>query len=182
MMMLPCAFWPLAEHASFGQNCFDASIGSVHVCICYSMPMDACFFNHSFPFHRIVGFYQLAHVELFTPKPDDTLWFFKDLLGLEESGREGQSVYLRAYEDFYHHTLKVTEAPQAGSGHVAWRTTSPQALERRVKAIEATGLGKGWIEGDLGHGRAYQFTTPDGHKMELLWDVDYYQAPPEKRT
>src|SRR5207253_1572758 len=58
MMMLPCAFWPLAEHASFGQNCFDASIGSVSVCICYSMPMDACFFNHSFPFHRIVGFYR----------------------------------------------------------------------------------------------------------------------------
>ena len=55
--MLPCAFWPLAEHISFGQNCFDASIGSVSVCICYSMPMDACFFNHSFPFHRIVGFY-----------------------------------------------------------------------------------------------------------------------------
>ena len=125
---------------------------------------------------------QLAHVELLTPKPDDTLWFFKELLGMEESGRQGQSVYLRAYEDFYHHTLKITESVQAGSGHVAWRATSPQALERRVAALEATGLGKGWIEGDLGHGRAYQFTTPDGHKMELLWDVDYYQAPPEKRT
>jgi catechol 2,3-dioxygenase len=125
---------------------------------------------------------QLAHVELLTPKPDDTLWFFKELLGMEESGRQGQSVYLRAYEDFYHHTLKITESVQTGSGHVAWRATSPQALERRVVALEATGLGKGWIEGDLGHGRAYQFTTPDGHKMELLWDVDYYQAPPEKRT
>jgi len=125
---------------------------------------------------------QLAHVELLTPKPDDTLWFFKELLGMEESGRQGQSVYLRAYEDFYHHTLKITESAQTGSGHVAWRATSPQALERRVVALEATGLGKGWIEGDLGHGRAYQFTTPDGHKMELLWDVDYYQAPPEKRT
>ena len=40
---------------------------------------------------------QLAHVELLTPKPDDTLWFFKELLGMEESGRQGQSVYLRAY-------------------------------------------------------------------------------------
>ena len=111
---------------------------------------------------------QLAHVELLTPKPDDTLWFFKELLGMEESGRQGQSVYLRAYEDFYHHTLKITESVQTGSGHVAWRATSPQALERRVVALEATGLGKGWIEGDLGHGRAYQFTTPDGHKMESL--------------
>jgi catechol 2,3-dioxygenase len=125
---------------------------------------------------------QLAHVELLTPKPDETLWFFKELLGLEESDREGQSVYLRAYEDFYHHTLKVTESPQAGMGHVAWRTTSPQALERRAKAIEATGLGKGWSDGDQGHGRAYQFTDPDGHNMEILWDVDYYQAPPEKQT
>src|SRR5260221_7756665 len=125
---------------------------------------------------------QLAHVELLTPKPDDTLWFFKELLGLEESGREGQAVYLRAYEDCYHHALKVTESVQAGMGHVAWRTTSPQALERRAKAIEATGLGKGWIEGDLGHGRAYQFTSPDGHKMEPFWDVNYYKAPPEKRT
>ena len=44
----------VAEHASFGQNCFDASIGSVGVCICYSMPIDAYFFKPSFPFHRIV--------------------------------------------------------------------------------------------------------------------------------
>jgi hypothetical protein len=27
---------------------------------------------------------QLAHVEILTPKLNDTLWFFKDLLGLEE--------------------------------------------------------------------------------------------------
>ena len=59
---------------------------------------------------------QLAHVELLTPKPDDTLRFFKDLLAMEETTREGQSVYLRAYEDFYHHTLKVTESPKAGMG------------------------------------------------------------------
>ena len=39
--------WPLAEHASFGQNCFDASIGSEFVCISYSMPMDAGFFKSS---------------------------------------------------------------------------------------------------------------------------------------
>lgn len=125
---------------------------------------------------------QLAHVEILTPKLNDTLWFFKDLLGLEETERSGKSVYLRAYEDYYHHSLKVTEADQPGLGHVAWRTTSPQALERRVQAIEAVGLGRGWIDGDHGHGRAYQFTTPDGHLMELFWDVEYYQAPEAMRT
>jgi hypothetical protein len=29
--MVPAPILPLAEHASFGQNCFDASIGSVLV-------------------------------------------------------------------------------------------------------------------------------------------------------
>jgi catechol 2,3-dioxygenase len=125
---------------------------------------------------------QLAHVELLTPKPDETLRFFKELLGLEETEREGQSVYLRAYEDFYHHTLKLTEAAKPGLGHVAWRTTSPQALDRRVAAIETSGLGLGWSEGDRGHGPAYRFTTPAGHPMELLWEVAYYEAPAERRS
>ncbi len=125
---------------------------------------------------------QLAHLELLTPKPDQTLRFFTDLLGLQETEREGQSVYLRAYEDFYHHTLKVTEAPKPGLGHVAWRTTSPQALQRRVAAIESSGLGLGWSEGDRGHGPAYRFTTPAGHPMELLWEVAYYQAPVEQQS
>lgn len=62
---------------------------------------------------------QLAHVEIFTPDPDGTLWFFKELLGMQETTREGQSVYLRAYEDFYHHTLKVTERKEPGLGHIS---------------------------------------------------------------
>ncbi len=60
--MLPSPILPLAEHASLGQNCFDASIGSVWFCIPYSMPMNAWFFKSSFPFHRLVGLYhQLEH-------------------------------------------------------------------------------------------------------------------------
>ena len=76
----------------------------------------------------------------------------------------------------------MTAAPRAGLGHVAWRARSPQALERRVAAIEATGLGRGWIDGDVGHGRAYRFDTPEGHPMELLWEVDYVTAPAGQET
>jgi catechol 2,3-dioxygenase len=115
---------------------------------------------------------QLAHVELLTPVLGGTLRFFKDLLGMQETEREGRSAYLRGYEDQYHHSLKVTAAPRAGLGHVAWRARSPQALERRVVAIEATGLGRSWINGEIGHGRAYRFDTPEGHRMERFWDVD----------
>src|SRR6266545_4151737 len=121
-------------------------------------------------------------VQLLTPEPERTIWFFKDLIGLQETTRDGKSVYLRAYEDFYHHTLKLTEAPAAGLGHVAWRTTSAQALERRVASIEQTGLGVGWADDEVGHGPAYRFSTPDGHLMEVLWEVEYADIPPSERS
>ena len=125
---------------------------------------------------------QFAHIELLTPDLEGTLRFFADLLGMQETERRDRSIYLRGYEELYHHSLKVTEAPHAGLGHVAWRTRSPQALARRVAAIEATGLGRGWTDGDAGHGRAYRFETPEGHPMELFWDVDYATAPAGEET
>ncbi len=115
---------------------------------------------------------QLAHVEILTPEPERSLWFFKELLGMDETARVEQSVFLRAYEEFYHHSLKITEAAQPGLGHVAWRCTSPQALQRRAQAIEASDLGRGWVEDELGHGPAYQFATPAGHLMEIFWEVE----------
>src|SRR5258708_39024773 len=63
MTILPCSCWPLAEHALFGQNGFDASLGSVFVCINDSMPMDACFFKPPCSFHRLVESYRPELVE-----------------------------------------------------------------------------------------------------------------------
>src|SRR5262249_17140302 len=45
-----------------------------------------------------------------------------------------------------------------------------------------SGLGHGWRDGDLGHGPAYRFSTPGGHPMELLWEVEYYRAPDGERS
>jgi catechol 2,3-dioxygenase len=63
-------------------------------------------------------------------------------------------------------------------GHFAFRTTSPEALERRVKLLEGGGYGKGWVEDELGHGPAYAFRTSDGHSMELYYETEWYAAPP----
>ena len=103
---------------------------------------------------------------------------------MEEEAREGQSVYLRGWGDYLRYSLKLTEAPQAGLGHLALRAWSPEALERRVAAIEATGLGLGWIDGDVGHGPAYRFTDPDGHVFELYYEAERYvaaRAPASRR-
>lgn len=121
----------------------------------------------------------LGHVELFTPKPDESLRFFVDVLGLTESGREGRSVYLRGWDDYEFHTLKLTESRRAGMGHVAFRAQSPEALQRRVAKLESMGCGIGWTDGDLGHGPAYQARDPDGHVFEIYYETRWYEPPAE---
>ena len=131
---------------------------------------------------KIFDVAQLAHVEILTPTPEKTIEFFVKMIGLEIVETIGEQTYLRAYEENYKYSLIITKSDEPGLGHVAWRTTSPQALERRVKAIEASGYGIGWENDSNGHGPAYQFTTPDGHKMEVLWEVDYYECAEENRS
>ena len=123
----------------------------------------------------------LGHVELLTPKPEESLWYFRDVLGMTVAHTEGDSVFLRGFGDWELACLKLTASSDAGLGHLAFRTVSEEALERRARALEATGLGRGWIDGDVGHGRAYQFHDPDGHVLELYYEAERYQAPPELR-
>lgn len=130
------------------------------------------------PVHDIA---HLGHVEILTDKPEESLDFFTRVFGLTESGRAGDSVYLRAFDDYEFHSLKLTAAKTTGMAHAAYRAASPQALERRVKAIEALGTGIGWRDGDEGHGPAYRFHDPDGHVFEIYYETRRYQAPPELR-
>ncbi|WAH42547.1 VOC family protein [Alicyclobacillus fastidiosus] len=119
----------------------------------------------------------LGHVELLTAKHDASVQFFTDVLGMEVVAESGPSTYLRCWGDYEEYSLKLTASQDAGVGHTALRAMSRGALERRVRAIEAAGAGIGWIEGDLGHGKAYQFRGADGHLMELYYESKRYQPP-----
>ena len=123
----------------------------------------------------------IGHVELLTPEADASLAFFVDVLGMELEARDGDSVYLRGWGTYQRYDLKLTASDTSGLGHMALRAWSPEALERRVGAIEATGYGLGWHEGDLGHGPAYRFTDPDGHVLELYYDTERYEPPEHLR-
>ncbi len=123
----------------------------------------------------------LGHVELLTNKPQESLDFFVNVFGLTESGREGDSVYLRAYDDYEFHTLKLTSSDTTGMRHVGYRCASREALERRVAAVMQLGIGMGWTDGDLGHGPAFQFHDNEGHVFELYYETKRYVAPPHEK-
>ncbi len=123
----------------------------------------------------------LGHVELLTPEPERSLRFFVEALGMEQEAVDGQSVFLRGWGDYQRYSLKLTEAPEPGLGHLAMRTRTPESLTERVAAIEAAGRGIGWIDGDIGHGPAYRFTDPDGHTLELYYETERYDPPAHLR-
>ena len=130
------------------------------------------------PLHEVA---HLGHIELLTPEPDASLRFFVDILGLTETRREGNSVYLRTWDDYEDHTLKLTAHDTSGIRRVGLRASSQAALQARVAAIEAAGLGICWKDGDPGIGPTYLFRDPDGHEMELYWETEWYTPPDELR-
>src|SRR3712207_9031924 len=66
----------------------------------------------------------LGHLELLTPKPEESLRFFVDVMGMTESGRQGDSVYLRGWDDYERYSLQLTASRTSGSGHRSEEHTS----------------------------------------------------------
>lgn len=123
----------------------------------------------------------LGHVELLTPKPEESLRFFRDVMGMTVSGQRGDSVFLRGWDDYERFSLQLTASRTSGLGHAAFRTRSRQALDRRIAVLRADGCEVTPHEDNLGHGTGWRFRDPDGHPFELYWDTEWYEAPPERR-
>ena len=63
---------------------------------------------------RTLDIAHLGRVELLTPKPDKSVWYFRDVLGMEVVHSAGSSIYLRGYGDYATATLQLTEALAPG--------------------------------------------------------------------
>jgi catechol 2,3-dioxygenase len=124
----------------------------------------------------------LSHLELLTPDLDASVAFARDMLGMFVVAEEENSAYLRCWGDFYAYSLVLTEGPEPRLGHAAWRAWNAEQLDIAVAAVEASGTQGHWIESSFGHGRAYQFSTPGGHPVELFWDVDRAVTPPGEES
>ncbi len=128
--------------------------------------------------------YDLAHlgaIELYTPRFEESLHFFRDLLAMREVERIGDSAYLRCWDEYQQYSLKLTASDTNGVGRTLYRASSEEALKRRVAAVEKAGLGKGWRDPEVGVGRWYEFEDPDGHQMGLYYETEHYVPDDEDR-
>ncbi len=121
---------------------------------------------------------KLGHVALVTSDLEKSLFFFKEVIGLEETEEVDGVHYLRAYSDFQHHTLSL-EAGEAGYvKQIGWRTKTPECvaafksiLEEQNVAVEEYPKGT-----TVGIGDSIRFKMPSGHTFELYYDVEKPKA------
>ena len=117
----------------------------------------------------------LSFVAITTPDVEASVRFYEEQVGLTVVDRIGDDVYLRCWGDYYRYSVIVKPGAEPSLDTMAWRTSSPEALEEAAKAVEAKGITGEWFDGQ-GIGRAYRFVGPQGHLMTLHWDAEHYKA------
>jgi catechol 2,3-dioxygenase len=121
----------------------------------------------------------LGHAELQVPDLDASTTFFTDIVGLTVTERDDDAVYLRAWQDWDHHTLVLRRGERPGIVHVGWRVGGADDLAVHERALRTAGVPFTWIEGgsEPGQGDGLRFTSPGGVPFELYWEVEAYVAP-----
>jgi catechol 2,3-dioxygenase len=119
----------------------------------------------------------LGHVELLTPDLEESTRCFTEVLGLRVVAQDESRCFLRGESEYELAGLTLTAAERPGVGHIGLRTSSAEALARRVQSVTEAGIEGEWITGGFGHGPAFRFTGPSGHLTELYWETERYQPP-----
>jgi len=126
---------------------------------------------------------KLGHVAAHTPDLEESLWFFRDVMGFKVTEIVDDTAYLRGMRDWEHHTLTLTESGQTGVDHFAFRTESPEALTKLESQFEAEGTDITHVDAgeEPGQGEAIR-VEKFGHPYEFYYDVEKPKAPADQRS
>lgn len=119
---------------------------------------------------------QFTHIEIRALDLDESVRYYEEQVGLRVVDRDDDKVYLRAWGDYYRYSLVLSRGEQSGMVSMAWRTSSPEALDEAAARVEAAGYPGAWLEPGAHLGRSYVFTGPYGHTMQLFWEAERYHG------
>lgn len=117
---------------------------------------------------------KLGHVALVTENLEKSLWFFKEIIGLEETREVNGTHYLRAWGDFEHHTLSITAGETSYIDHIGWKAKRREDVANFARLLEDAGTEVRWIAAgeETGQGEAIRFELPSGHRFEIYFDME----------
>jgi catechol 2,3-dioxygenase len=126
----------------------------------------------------------IGHAELRVADLEASKRFYTDIVGLGVTEEDEDHVFLRAWQDWDHHTLQLTRGDRPGVAHVGWRVGSGEELAEAEARLKELGVPFHWIEGgtEPGQGDGLRFLTPAGLPFELYWEVERFVSPPERES
>ncbi|WP_139891657.1 MULTISPECIES: VOC family protein [unclassified Bacillus (in: firmicutes)] len=127
---------------------------------------------------------KLGHFGLVSTDLEKSLWFFKEVIGLEETDVQDGVHYLRAWGDFEHHTLTIRAGEESHLDHIAWRTKRREDVDLFAEQLQNSGMTIEWVEegAEKGQGKAFRFKLPSNHTFEIYFDMEKTLASPETRS
>ena len=119
----------------------------------------------------LTGVMRPGHAQIRVLELEKAVHFYRDVLGLVESGRGSDGrVYLKCWDERDHHSIVLREAESAGIDFLGFKVSDEATLDEFERKLSGAGLNPVSVAaGDmLETGRRVQFTLPSGHVIELF--------------
>lgn len=116
------------------------------------------------------GVLRPGHAQIRVLELDKAVTFYRDVLGLEETGRDASGrVFFKCWDERDHHSLILRQAESAGVDNMAFKVRDEATLDRLNADLKAYGVATEVLPaGDLLEtGRRVRFQIPSGHIIEL---------------
>lgn len=121
------------------------------------------------------GIIRLGRLELRVYDLEKSVDYYTNVIGLEVTARDENRVYLKAWDEYDHHSIILQKSDSAGMDHMGFKVKDVYELEKLEHKIEQFGctltrVPKG---SRIAEGEAVRFQIPTGHMMELYTDMEF---------
>lgn len=116
------------------------------------------------------GVMRPGHAQIRVLELDKAVGFYRDVLGLVETGRDASGrVYLKCWDERDHNSIVLREADAAGIDFIGFKVRDEATLDMLADKLGAAGIETEIVPaGDLMEtGRRVCFQLPSGHNIEL---------------
>ncbi|MCH8179755.1 MAG: catechol 2,3-dioxygenase [Proteobacteria bacterium] len=124
----------------------------------------------------ITGVMRTGHAQLRVLDMEVSRKFYRDVIGLVETGEDAQGrVYFKAWDERDHNSIVLRQADSAGVDFVGYRVLDNATLDQLERALKERGIGTRRIpKGEmLETGERVRFNLPTGHEFELYAEKNH---------
>lgn len=116
------------------------------------------------------GILRLSHAAIRVPDLELAAAYYTEVVGLIETDRTPDQVYLKAWDEHQHHSIILESAPTYGLQYLGFKVSDRSELDRLAKRVEdastpITRHGPGELA--IGSGDIVRFMAPSGHVIDL---------------